>query len=63
MKTTCDKVEEELKDSGFKIVAIHGNKSQTAREYVLNNFKTGRIDILVATDVASRGIGKLLLLL
>ena len=36
--------------------AIHGNKSQTARQYALSQFKSGRLKVLVATDIAARGI-------
>ncbi len=38
-------------------VAIHGDKQQNERDWVLNEFKTGKSPIMVATDVASRGIG------
>lgn len=40
-----------------KLVAIHGDKQQNERDWVLNEFKTGKSPIMVATDVASRGIG------
>lgn len=40
-------------------VAIHGDKSQRERDFVLNKFRTDRQGILVATDVAARGLGKL----
>lgn len=39
------------------VSAIHGDKQQTERDWVLNEFKTGKSPIMVATDVASRGIG------
>jgi ATP-dependent RNA helicase DDX5/DBP2 len=38
--------------------AIHGDKQQNERDWVLDQFKTGKSPIMVATDVASRGIGK-----
>ena len=38
-------------------IAIHGDKQQNERDWVLNEFKTGKSPIMVATDVASRGIG------
>jgi ATP-dependent RNA helicase DDX5/DBP2 len=38
-------------------LAIHGDKAQHERDWVLNEFKTGKAPIMVATDVASRGIG------
>lgn len=40
-----------------KGIAIHGDKQQNERDWVLNEFKTGKSPIMVATDVASRGIG------
>jgi ATP-dependent RNA helicase DDX5/DBP2 len=40
-----------------KLPAIHGDKQQNERDWVLNEFKTGKSPIMVATDVASRGIG------
>ena len=39
------------------VAAIHGDKQQNERDWVLNEFKTGKSPIMVATDVASRGIG------
>ena len=45
-----------MRDGGFDCAAIHGNKSQKARELALDNFKKGKITILVATDIAARGI-------
>jgi ATP-dependent RNA helicase RhlE len=55
-KRGADKVVKELNNSGVKAEAIHGNKSQNARERALNGFKDRTIRILVATDIASRGI-------
>lgn len=40
-----------------KITAIHGDKQQNERDWVLDQFKTGKSPVMVATDVASRGIG------
>jgi ATP-dependent RNA helicase RhlE len=45
-----------LEKDGFNNAAIHGNKSQNARQKALNDFKSGAINILVATDIAARGI-------
>ncbi len=45
-----------LEESNIKAAAIHGNKSQAAREKALNEFRLGNIKILVATDIAARGI-------
>jgi ATP-dependent RNA helicase RhlE len=55
-KRGADRVVKELNKSGIKAEAIHGDKSQTARERALNGFKKRSISILVATDIASRGI-------
>lgn len=45
-----------LTDRGLRVSAIHGNKSQTARQRALDEFKKGNIQVLLATDVASRGL-------
>jgi ATP-dependent RNA helicase RhlE len=50
------KLEKMLKGNGYKVDSIHGDKSQNDREKALNNFKEGNINILIATDVAARGI-------
>lgn len=55
-KRGADKVTQELNRNGIKAEAIHGNKSQNARERALNGFKNRTIRVLVATDIASRGI-------
>jgi ATP-dependent RNA helicase RhlE len=55
-KHGADKVAKELNRNGIKAEAIHGNKSQNTREKSLKGFKNGLIRVLVATDVASRGI-------
>ncbi len=55
-KHGANKIVKLLLREGFQSAAIHGNKSQTARELALNNFKKGAINILVATDIAARGI-------
>lgn len=41
-------------------MCMHGDKAQTERDWVLSEFRTGKHPILVATDVASRGLGKIL---
>jgi superfamily II DNA/RNA helicase len=56
MKHSVEKLSQELNRAGFKADAIHGNKSHGQRQRSLTNFKTGRVNILVATDVAARGI-------
>jgi len=55
-KHGADKVVKELIKTGIKAEAIHGNKSQSARERALKGFKNSEIRVLVATDIASRGI-------
>ncbi len=55
-KHGADKVVKDLVKSGFKAEAIHGNKSQNARQRALSNFKSGETRVLVATDIAARGI-------
>ncbi len=50
------KLEKMLKGNGYKVDSIHGDKNQNDREKALNNFKDGAINILIATDVAARGI-------
>lgn len=55
-KHGADKVVKELNIAGVKAEAIHGNKSQNARQRALTNFKASTIRILVATDIAARGI-------
>jgi ATP-dependent RNA helicase RhlE len=55
-KHGADRVAKQLNQDGLRAEAIHGNKSQTARTRVLNGFRHGQVRILVATDLAARGI-------
>ncbi|MDA0731995.1 MAG: DEAD/DEAH box helicase [Bacteroidetes bacterium] len=55
-KFGADKVVRHLQNNDIQAEAIHGNKSQPAREKALNRFKKGKVRVLVATDIASRGI-------
>jgi superfamily II DNA/RNA helicase len=55
-KRTAAKVSEELVERGFAAGALHGDLGQGAREQALRAFRNGKVDILVATDVAARGI-------
>jgi ATP-dependent RNA helicase RhlE len=55
-KHGADKVVKDLTKTGIKAEAIHGNKSQNARQKALTNFKTGITRVLIATDIAARGI-------
>lgn len=51
-----DVLSKSLYNSGYRVCAIHGGKSQEQREWAISSFKEGRHDILVATDVAGRGL-------
>lgn len=55
-KHGADKVVKDLVKEGVKALAIHGNKSQNARQKALNSFKSNETRVLVATDIAARGI-------
>ena len=55
-KHGADKLVRYLEQSGLRAAAIHGNKSQNARTRALSDFKSGRVTVLVATDIAARGI-------
>ncbi|AQA22578.1 helicase domain protein [Rhodococcus sp. MTM3W5.2] len=55
-KRTAQKVADDLAERGFSVGAVHGDLGQVAREKGLKAFRTGKIDVLVATDVAARGI-------
>ncbi len=56
MKHGANRLVEHLEKSGISAMAIHGNKSQSARTKALAEFKTGDLQVLVATDIAARGI-------
>jgi ATP-dependent RNA helicase RhlE len=55
-KHGADRVTRDLEKDGFKAAVIHGNKSQNARQKALQGFRDGSVRILVATDIAARGI-------
>ena len=55
-KHGADRVTQHLEAAGLPTAAIHGDKSQPQRERALQSFKDGRIRVLVATDIAARGI-------
>jgi superfamily II DNA/RNA helicase len=55
-KRAADRVAEDLDFRGFAVAAVHGDLGQGARERALRAFRTGKIDVLVATDVAARGL-------
>ena len=56
MKSGANRLTDYLNDHGISAMAIHGNKSQTARTKALADFKRGELQVLVATDIAARGI-------
>ncbi len=55
-KHGADRVVKQLHKAGITSEAIHGNKSQNARQRALSNFKTGKTPVLIASDIAARGI-------
>jgi ATP-dependent RNA helicase RhlE len=55
-KRGADRVAKQLEAAGIRASAIHGNKSQSQRERALNAFRNGQVRVLVATDIAARGI-------
>ncbi|MBM7243647.1 DEAD/DEAH box helicase [Rhodococcus fascians] len=55
-KRTAQKVSDELAERGYSVGAVHGDLGQVQREKALKAFRTGKIDVLIATDVAARGI-------
>jgi len=56
MKFRAQKVAERLQNAGFRAAPIHGDLSQNQREHTMRNFRNGYVELLVATDVAARGI-------
>ena len=55
-KHGADRLARQLQRRGHSVAALHGNRSQSQRERALSDLKRGRVDVLVATDIASRGI-------
>jgi superfamily II DNA/RNA helicase len=55
-KRTAQKVADDLAERGFAVAAVHGDLGQGAREQALRAFRSGKVDVLVATDVAARGL-------
>lgn len=55
-KSDCDFMVEDLQREGYSCAALHGDKSQNARDTIMDMFRKGRTRVLVATDVASRGL-------
>ena len=59
-KRGCDDITRKLRGDGWPALSIHGDKSQQERDWVLAEFKAGKNPIMVATDVAARGLGRLI---
>ncbi|WP_084104282.1 DEAD/DEAH box helicase [Demequina sp. NBRC 110056] len=55
-KLACDRIAGEMRDAGVLAVALHGDKTQHDRNFAITGFRAGQIPVLVATDVAARGI-------
>lgn len=55
-KRECDMLAQHLSRENIRAVAVHGDKSQSERDYCLRSFRQGRVRVLVATDVAARGL-------
>lgn len=55
-KKKVDDITKAIRREGYSAISIHGDKSQPERDYVLNEFRSGKSWILVATDVAARGL-------
>jgi superfamily II DNA/RNA helicase len=55
-KRSAQRLSDDLSERGFAVASIHGDLNQYAREKALRRFRDGRVDVLVATDVAARGI-------
>src|SRR5204862_2825321 len=55
-KHGADRLARQLKKRGHSVTALHGNRTQSQRERALSDLRRGRVEILVATDIASRGI-------
>jgi superfamily II DNA/RNA helicase len=55
-KRAAAKISDELAERGFAVAAVHGDLGQGAREQALRAFRSGKVDVLVATDVAARGL-------
>jgi superfamily II DNA/RNA helicase len=55
-KRTAQKIAEDLTERGFAVAAVHGDLGQGAREQALRAFRSGKVDVLVSTDVAARGL-------
>jgi superfamily II DNA/RNA helicase len=57
-KRKVDEITRRLRRDGWPALCIHGDKAQSEREFVLREFRSGRVPILIATDVAARGLDR-----
>lgn len=57
-KRKCDDLTRSMRRNGYPAMCIHGDKKQEERDWVLGEFRSGKTLILVATDVAARGLGR-----
>lgn len=57
-KRKVDEITRRMRRDGWPAMCIHGDKAQQERDWVLHEFRSGKSPILVATDVAARGLGK-----
>jgi len=57
-KRKADELTRGMRRDGWPALCIHGDKNQSERDWVMNEFRDGKIPILIATDVAARGLGK-----
>lgn len=55
-KADCDDIAYDIRDAGYAVGTLHGDKSQEARAYIMQEFRRNNIKVLVATDVAARGL-------
>lgn len=62
-KKKVENITRTIRKYGWPAVCMHGDKSQQERDYVLREFRNGKSSILVATDVAARGLGKKVLMI
>ena len=57
-KRGCDSITGQLRKDSWPALCIHGDKTQRERDWVLADFKSGKHPIMIATDVAARGLGR-----
>jgi ATP-dependent RNA helicase RhlE len=55
-KHRANRVAQQIERAGYRVAALHSNKSQNQRQFALDSFRSGKIQILVATDIAARGL-------